>query len=62
MCFLSREPSFSPRQMWTVCYFRRQKKIYEHLHFGADKDKVLRDQTLRNLNKDILLDCISGRL
>ena len=27
---------------------------------GADKDKVPRDQTLGNDNKDVMLDCRSG--
>jgi len=28
--------------------------------FGADKDKVRRDQTLGDDNKDAMLDCKSG--
>ena len=46
--------------MWTKIHSRRQETCTKVL--GADKDKVCRNQTLGNKNKDAMFDCKSGFL
>jgi len=46
--------------MWTENHSRRQETFTKVL--SADKDKVHRNQTLGNNNKDAMFDCKSGFL